>query len=174
MPFWSESIQVAALLFFVAAVVWASASDLARYEIPDWASIIIVLAFFPAAVSADLAAADIALNLAVGVAVLILGIGLFSANVFGGGDGKLLAAGAVWAGWDALVPYLLAVAIAGGALTLFLLVFRRIPLPSSVLSIGWVTSVHGERTNVPYGVAIAAGSLFVLPRMPAVALFQSL
>ena len=51
---------------------------------------------------------------------------LFGLNLVGGGDAKLLAASALWIGYEQLVPFLLYVTIFGGALALLLLAYRRV------------------------------------------------
>ncbi len=58
------------------------------------------------------------MHLLVGAAVLIAGMILFSLRYVGGGDAKLLASGALWMGYDQLLPYLAYVTIFGGALAL--------------------------------------------------------
>ena len=107
----NEAILVLALAVFAGAMVIGAASDLYRYEIPNEVSIAIVVAFVPAAFAGGLGLLDIAVALAVGFGCMIIGIGLFVINLFGGGDVKLLSAGAVWAGWEALPSYLFVVGL---------------------------------------------------------------
>lgn len=167
--FFDEAILVLALAVFAGAMLIGAASDLYRYEIPNEASIAIVAAFLPAAFAAGLGFLDILVGLAIGFGCMIIGIGLFAINLFGGGDVKLLAAGAVWAGWEALPSYLFLVAISGGLLSLALILFRRLRLPNRLNGIGWIHAIHTPGNSVPYGVAIAAGALILLPRLPILA-----
>jgi prepilin peptidase CpaA len=101
--------------------------------------------------------------LAVAAAALAVGLGLFAARAMGGGDVKLIAAIALWAGPALVLPFLFVVALAGGALSLVMLSAARlrpvlvreaVPQPLSAL-------------RVPYGVAVAAGGLFVASRLLA-------
>lgn len=143
--------------------MYGGISDLCRFQIPNWISLVIVAGFLPAAVGLGWSMGTVGLHFGAGFAMLILGVILFSLNVFGGGDAKLLAAIAVWTGWGPLPFYLLMVALAGGALTLLLIVFRRLSLPAMLARYGWVHRLHSEEIAVPYGVAIAAVAVAMLP-----------
>ena len=147
-------------------MVYGGIGDLCRFQIPNWISVVIAAGFLPAAVGLGWPMGTVALHFGAGFAMLALGILLFSFNIFGGGDAKLLAAIAIWTGWGPLPFYLLMVAVAGGALTLFLIVFRRLGLPAPLVRIGWVHRLHSEETAVPYGVAIAAVAVAMLPGLP--------
>ena len=87
-------------------------------------------------------------------ALLLIGFGLFAFGHIGGGDVKLLAASALWAGPELILAFLLLTAMAGGLLSAALLVQNRY---------GWVLGFASgdEGAVVPYGVALAAGGLFV-------------
>lgn len=169
MQFVNEAVLMLALAVFAGAMIIGACSDLYRYEIPDEVSIAIAVAFFPAAWAAGLGFGDALIGLAVGFGCLVIGIGLFALNMFGGGDVKLLAAAAIWAGWEGLPAYVFLVAISGGLLSLVLLLFRRIRLPARLDGIAWIHAIHTPGNSVPYGVAIAAGGLVVLPRLPIAA-----
>ena len=73
----------------------------------------------------------------------------------GGGDAKLLAAASLWFGFENLLPFLAATALAGGVLSLAYLAFS-----AARVGLGQDTVIA---RNVPYGAAIAAGGLSVLP-----------
>jgi len=101
-------------------------------------------------------------GLVAGAGLLILGAGLFAVGALGGGDVKLLAAAALWAGPAYLLEMVLITGLAGGALTLPALLRRLVA--ARVLGPGTVAG--GE--TIPYGVAIAAGGLWaVLQRFGA-------
>jgi len=104
---------------------------------------------------------------------LAFGYGLFALGVFGGGDGKLLmAVGAFFGGPDRILGALLAIAVAGGGLGILWAVRQGVVLPvllstgrtvKYLLTFGRAGSLRTERSpgaiSVPYGLAIAAGSL---------------
>ena len=164
------SVTVAAAgAVLVVAMFYAAASDLGRFIIPNWVSVSVAVAFLPAALAAGLDIQHIALSVGVAFGCLALGIGAFAIGLFGGGDIKLFAAGAIWTGWSAFAPYPLAIAIAGGILSLLLLVFRRLPLGGRLAGVGWISELHRHDAPVPYGVAIAAGTFISLPQFPVMA-----
>lgn len=92
---------------------------------------------------------SLAFHCASGLLVLAVGFTLFAWNLFGGGDVKLLAALAFWTGFSDLPRLLLVTTLAGGALALGILVWRRLRLAT------------GETIDqrLPYGIAIAAGGI---------------
>ena len=162
-------VVAAAAAVLVFTMLYGAGSDLARYQIPNWVSVVAALAFLPAALGAGLDLAQIGIAIGVGFGCLVIGIVAFAFGLFGGGDVKLFAAGAVWAGWANLAPYVFIVAIAGGLLSLALLGFRHMPLPARLARVGWLKAQHAGERAVPYGVAIAAGVILSLPRNPVMA-----
>lgn len=108
-----------------------------------------------AIVACALAGPHIALwqNFALFVALLVVGTFLFSANLLGGGDVKLLASSGLWfnlsEGWRMLVI----VAIAGGLLAMLILALRTL-VPDRAYR--WLPL--RRKSGIPYGVAIAAGT----------------
>ena len=92
---------------------------------------------------------DAAIQVAVAAGVFILLALAFFAGMMGGGDVKLAAALALWFSPAATLRFLVFMSIAGGILTLVVLIAHR------------VRSREG-RPQVPYGVAIAIGGLAIL------------
>lgn len=90
-----------------------------------------------------------AIQIGLGVAVFALFAGAFALGMMGGGDVKLLGALALWLPLVALVQMLLVMALAGGALTLALLVVHRVRRSKAAL-------------EIPYGVAIAFAGLWAV------------
>ena len=101
-------------------------------------------------------------GLAVGFLPMFLA---WQAGGIGGGDAKLMAACALWVGWDQLYVFVLAVLIVGGVLSLLVVLLRR----GLGLWPDWlVRNAEGLFTPnkaVPYGIAIATGAMIMLPRM---------
>jgi prepilin peptidase CpaA len=92
---------------------------------------------------------DVAIHVGVAVAVFVLLSIAFFMGMMGGGDVKLAAALALWFSPAATLRFLVFMSIAGGLLTLIVLVIHK------------VRSSPG-RPKVPYGVAIAIGGLMIL------------
>ena len=117
---------------------------------------------------------------ALGLAVLVfaIGLGLFARNLIGGGDVKLLAALTLWAGPEQFVWFMLVTTLAGGALSLLSLWYRRWGglIEAHLATLGLATTAGrapvlpdapsggstARSTTVPYGVAIAAGGVAVI------------
>ena len=155
------------LLAFPVLVLVAAAKDLTSYTIPNWISLALVAAFVPAAALAWAAGAplpDLALAVGVGAAALLAGIVMFTLGWVGGGDAKLFAAAALWLGLPALTPFLLWTAMAGGVLSIALMIARR--SPAAAAADGWVGKLMTPKGPVPYGLAICAGALAAFPRSP--------
>lgn len=155
------------LLFLVLpfCLVFSFFHDIATLTIPNWVSILLASVFLPVALIARVDIVDIALHYGVGVLALGFGVVAFAVRLMGGGDAKLIAALAVWLGWQLVLPFLLIMAIAGGALALAILVGRRVnrdrPAPARPLIAPGILA----NGNIPYGVAIAVGGLYLMQDM---------
>lgn len=143
----------AALLCVCAAAI----CDLRSFEIPNSLSVAIIILFAGYALVTPASVSWVSSVSAFAV-TLLLGIFLFWIGWMGGGDVKLLPAIALWTGLDGLTLLLTAIALAGGVLALLLMVLRALPVAAG--------SAPEDRPRVlrrneplPYGVAIAAGTL---------------
>lgn len=134
-----------ALLLLVAAV-----GDARRLTIPNWLCASVALLSLPYwwASGADLWPA-LAWQVAFALAVFAAFAALFACGLMGGGDVKLLAALALWFSVRAYLEMMMIVAVAGGVLTLALLVRHRI-------------AGRGGKPDIPYGLAIVAGAALTL------------
>lgn len=86
-------------------------------------------------------------------------------GALGGGDVKLAAALAVWGSWPFTAAFLLAASLAGGALAIWELRDRWVPMAAAILSRGSVREavrLIPEGRTVPYGVALSAGAILAL------------
>jgi len=160
-----HAISFALLLVFPALAILAALKDVTSYTIPNWISLALIVAFAPAALASGAGWAAIGQCLAVGVGMLLLGMGMFAAGWVGGGDAKLLAVCALWLGWPAALPFMLVTGLAGGALTMAILGLRS-GWFAPVVAGGpaWVRKLGAEGGDIPYGVAIAVGALATFPQ----------
>lgn len=149
-------------MIFPAAMAFAGAMDLLTMTIPNRISIIMVAAFVVTAVLFGLPLDVVAWHLAAGALMLVVGIGMFAAGWVGGGDAKLLAAGALWLGFEHLPAFLLLTAVIGSLLMLAIVVFRAYPAAAFPLP-EWALRLHRSHVGLPYGVAIGAAGLLVFP-----------
>lgn len=140
-------------LFAVGLFAAAAAEDITRRRIANG----LVLALAGAAVlrlviglAAGAENVTPLLDLGAALAVFAVGVAAFHFGYFGGGDAKLLAAGALWTGAASVWAFLFATALAGGALALGFLVWA--PMARA-------RGRAAERIALPYGVAISAGGI---------------
>jgi len=92
---------------------------------------------------------DVAIQLGVAALAFAVLAGMFALRMMGGGDVKLLTALALWIAPMAFVKLLVIMAVAGGVLTL-------------VMGVHHILTRRKDKIQVPYGVAIAVGALWVL------------
>jgi prepilin peptidase CpaA len=157
------SIASLVLLTFPVAMAFAAANDLFTMKIPNRVSLALIAGFVVVALFARMPLETFGINVAIGLAVLATTFVLFSLNLLGGGDAKLIAAGSLWIGANQLIDYLACVALFGGLLSLAILAYRRwVPAEALALA-GWAQRLHTPRGPIPYGIAIAAGGLAVFP-----------
>lgn len=149
-----------------AAAIWAGMMDLTTMKIRNEIVIFLVAAYAALAPLAGFSFGAIGLSFLVALCVFVCAFVLFGLGWIGGGDAKLITVIALWLGFDHTLSYILITAILGGLLTLAILLFRSMSLPPSVLNVRWIARLHSIRSGIPYGVAIAAGALVILPRTP--------
>jgi prepilin peptidase CpaA len=162
---------VVVLAGYAALMLAAAVTDPLSFRIPNWLTAALAVLFVVAALVAR-PELDWFGHLAAGLLVFALGAVCFHLGWLGGGDVKLMAAGSLWLGLGHLLPYLTVVSILGGVLTLTLMLVRVL-LASATAALGHqpgkalpAVLLRGER--IPYGVAIAAGSMLMLDRLPFV------
>ncbi len=101
---------------------------------------------------------DAAIQVGVAVAVFAALALTFYLGMMGGGDVKLAAALALWFSPVSTIKFLVIMSLAGGLLTVVVLILHR-------MRPGQIKNSDGEthkKPEVPYGVAIAIGGLWIL------------
>lgn len=155
------SIIQVAILGFAGLTIAAAFSDTRSLTIPNRYCLAIALLYPIYALQAQQTADWLA---AIGIAGAVLAVGflLFARNLIGGGDAKLVAAVALWAGPGLFVDFLVITGIAGGALA-FVLWLRHRLSRAAAPALVFVTEADPDfvKQPMPYGVAIAAGGLYV-------------
>ena len=138
------------ILLLAAALVAAAVGDIRTRTIPNILTLGIALAAVPFWWLSDLALwPDVALRVAVAAGVFALFAAAFALGMMGGGDVKLLGAVALWLPPAAVLFLLVAMSLIGGLLTLVLWIRHRLARRSGKL-------------EIPYGVAIASGGLWLI------------
>jgi prepilin peptidase CpaA len=160
------------LLTGIAATILCLAAlhDVAARTVPDWMSIVLLAVGFIERILDG----RIFAGLLAGIVVFIVSGLCWKRGWLGGGDVKLLGAAAVAMPPMVVAPFAVAVALAGGALSIIYLAvggaLRRFAPRDPAHQVGSLTAriFRIERWRLrrggplPYAVAIAAGGLFVL------------
>jgi prepilin peptidase CpaA len=140
-------ILLAALAALLLVACWC---DLKSRTIPNWLNFVIALLAIPFWWSIGLQLwPDVALQMAVAAIVFFVFAAAFAIGAMGGGDVKLVAAIALWLPWQAVIALLFIMSVAGGVLTLAMLIRHRL-------------AKQGGQLEIPYGVAIAFGGLWLI------------
>lgn len=153
----------ATIVFFPAGLALAASMDLLTMTIPNRVCAGLAIGYFVLAFALGVPFGAILVNLSCAAAVLAAMFALFAFGVIGGGDAKLAAAISLWLGWGAMLDYGVTAAIYGGALTLAILLARKIVLPVWLSRHEWIARLHDSKSGVPYGIALAAAGMMLYP-----------
>lgn len=146
------------LWMFASLMIVAAWSDAIDFTIPN-RLIVGLLVLYPAHVMTTAQAINWPMAMAVSTGILALGLLLYGTGKLGAGDIKLIAATALWAGTEHTLDFILLTAIAGGVVSMALVVRNNY---------GWVIGrppTENTKQLVPYGIAIAVGGLFVAAKL---------
>jgi prepilin peptidase CpaA len=139
-------IQMICFVMLGALLCYAAVSDAQRRIIPNWLTICIAVLAIPYWIGIGLVPwPGIALQVGLAVAVFAIFATLFAFGMMGGGDVKLLAALALWLPLPRLVELIVIMSIAGGVLTLAMVVRHRLQRRLG-------------QPEIPYGLAIVAAA----------------
>lgn len=156
--------DVIRLLLFPALMAFAASSDLLTMTISNRLSMALAGGFFLLTLITGMSLYAFGMHLAAAAVVLVIAFVFFSQGWIGGGDAKLVAATVLWFGFDYLLDYLIYASLFGGALTLAIIQFRKLPLPAALARQTWILRLHESGGGVPYGIALAAAALAVYPK----------
>jgi prepilin peptidase CpaA len=124
--------------------------DLKTRTIPNWLNLAIALGAVAFWIAVGLPVwPEVALRVAVAFVTFWVFAAAFAMGAMGGGDVKLIAALALWLPWQAVLVLLFLMSIAGGVLTLAYLIRHKL-------------AKREEKLEIPYGVAIAFGGLWLI------------
>ncbi|KKB13168.1 peptidase [Devosia geojensis] len=160
-----------ALFFFPLAMAIAASTDLLTMRISNKLVLLLVAGFVVLALALNMPMQQFAMHVACAVLVLVVAFTLFALGWIGGGDAKLAAATTLWLGFGLTLPYLVYAGLAGGVLTLVILMLRRFPLTPFIARHAWLERLHNAKSGIPYGIALAAAGLMTYSNT---AIFQRL
>lgn len=107
-----------------ALLLWSMLTDYLYAVIPNGVTASVALLFVAFAIASGMPWSGWGSALCAGGLLLGAGFGLFALGVIGGGDAKLLAATALWAGWQGLPDLLMIMGLVGGLVTLPIILFH--------------------------------------------------
>ena len=138
-------VSTLAVLLLVAAVV-----DIRTFTISNWLVLAVAVLAIPFWWATGVALwPDVAWRVGISLAVFLAFAAAFYLGMMGGGDVKLAAALVLWFPPLATVLFLVLMSVAGGVLTLLVVIVHKI------------RSAEGK-PEIPYGVAIAFGGLWLV------------
>lgn len=157
-------------LGFMGLLAWAAATDVAALRIPN-AAVAGLVGLYVVAVAVAGFPTGWYWGPVVGLAVLALGIVMFMFKVAGAGDGKLLAAVALWAGPDQVIYLLGLTALLGLAIVpikyLAMMAFTQVQLRVPNAETWTMPRGLAKVKSVPYGVAIAGAAVITSLNYPS-------
>lgn len=148
---------------------FATYTDVARYKIPNWINVYLVLLFIPAAFLTQIGWATAGWHFLLAFGVLVFTYTMFSFNLIGGGDAKLIPAVLLWIGPAGGIHFVYGMALTGGILALVLLLLRK-QVPAE-LAPRFAQPLIAEKKDIPYGVAIFGGAVYASALSPLLASF---
>ena len=151
------------LTIFPAAMIAAAVCDFFTMTISNKVSLGLICGFLVMAAFSGMEVKAIGMHLLAGLAMLSISFSMFAKGWIGGGDAKLFAATAVWIGWSSLLEYVLLTSFLGGVLTIVMLSLRNIPMPEVLEKQYWFYRLHNLDNGIPYGLALAAGGIYIYP-----------
>ena len=145
-----EMLQDALIAILAAMLIVAMVGDIRSRTIPNWLNAAIALGAIPYWIASGLGFwPEMAVQVAVAAGVFVLFAAAFYLGAMGGGDVKMVSALALWLPIGAVLKLLVIMSLAGGVLTLAMLIRHRL-------------AKSGEQLEIPYGVAIAFGGFCLI------------
>lgn len=158
-------IAAAIFVIFPFCMLYAVVSDVISMTIANRVSVILIASFAIIAPMTGMEWTTYGWHFAGGAVVLAITFLIFAIGGMGGGDAKLLAATAVWMGFDiTLLQYLVLGAMLGGFLTFLIVVFRNSPISAYTANNVFLRHFADHKSGVPYGVALGVAGLMIYPQ----------
>lgn len=149
----------ATLIVGMALTVWAAATDLRHYIIPNKLTVAL---FASGAIWILVSGVAPGPHLASFACVLALGFAAYALGFFGAGDAKLLAVLALWTGPQIAISLVLQTLLFGAVLAFVWMLSR--PVRAALMSAGLPVDPEPP-AQIPYAVAIAAAAFFAFVGM---------
>lgn len=151
------------LMLFPLLMILGGAGDVMTRRIPNSLVVGTAALFLPAALVTGMPLWIMSLHVATAAVLLVLGFGLFSFGVVGGGDAKMMAAAGLWLGFPCSILFITFSALAGGLLAAAMGLWFLVTMEGGVHSAWFDKTVAPLKPSVPYGFALAAGAILATP-----------
>ncbi len=166
----SDTLPMVTGAVVVATLVYALWRDTIEFRIPNWISVVIILAYVVEAALTGRALHNWLWDASMATVVLLIGYALYSISGFGAGDVKLMTAVALFVTVDHFLSFVLGTMLLGGVVSLVILTANYV---KDIVPVGgrYSTWLDRYRAFMPYGVAIAiAGILVILAKLGLISL----
>ena len=161
-------LQTASFVLLPSLMIVAAMTDVSSYRIPNWLTGLTAALFFPMAYLTGMPLVEFGWHMVSGIILFIVGYGLFTLRVFGGGDAKLMAAAGLWFGTGQVMGFLLMTSVAGGVLAVAYALWSAISKKSSndtlAIAVAGDKKVKKAGPKLPYGVALCVGAILAFPQ----------
>ena len=151
------------LMLFPLLMILGGAVDVMTRRIPNSLVVGTAALFLPAALVTGMPLWIMSLHVATAAVLLVLGFGLFSFGVVGGGDAKMMAAAGLWLGFPCSILFITFSALAGGLLAAAMGLWFLVTMEGGMHSAWFDKAVAPLKPSVPYGFALAAGAILATP-----------
>lgn len=151
------SIVLVLLILVMCITVLSCVSDVTTLKIPNWHSLAIVGLFVLAYFFGSASFAPLWQHITAAVAMFIISYVMFTLNIMGGGDSKLATALSLWLGLKGLLPFVILLSLAGGAVGAATLFLRKKKPFKNPREGSWIAVAQSGGNAVPYAVAIVFG-----------------
>lgn len=123
--------------------------------------VLAVLALYAVSLTVGFDLSNILFDVLAALIIFAVCFVLFAMGWLGGGDAKLAPGAVLWVGYDGFLGFVIAMTLAGGALSIALLVMRG-GLRTAGASQERLPMVLKWASPVPYGIAISAGAILMI------------
>lgn len=158
-------LEILILVVFPGLVLLAATTDMFTMTIPNKLCLSLVACFFVTALLTGMPLETLGWHVALAFAVLLATFAMFAGGFFGGGDAKFSAAIVLWLGPGLALEFVLVSAVLGGMLTMTLLMLRSAQVYVPAYYPHWATRLLSNDVGVPYGIALSAATMILLPEM---------
>jgi prepilin peptidase CpaA len=160
-------LEAAILLIFPPCMLYAAISDAVSMTISNWVSVILVVSFALIAPFTGMDWASYGWHFLAFATVLVVTFIMFAAGGVGGGDAKLMAATALWIGFNYnLLNYLVVSTFVGGLLAIVIVTYRKSPLANLTARTALLRHLSDSSAGIPYALALATGGLTAFAGSP--------